>query len=226
METEAAQLSEARFSLTLLGRSLVPDDLAIGFAGNLSVRVGDVVAITPSAVPYDEITPGDICVVGLDGRAIGHNGRMLSSETPMHLAVYASTAAAAVVHTHSAEVVALSTVATELPAIHYAIVGLGGPVRVVPYVRFGSGAVAEGAAAALEGRSAAILQNHGAITYGASLEEAYHRARLLEWLARVYRLAQSHGTPRILSADELAEVAAESHRRRYGLADAPLLESS
>ena len=196
MEPDPAQLSHARSSLALLGRSLVPDDLAIGFAGNLSVRVGDVVAITPSAVPYDEIGPEDICVVGLDGVAIEHNGRMLSSETPMHLAVYAATPAQAVVHTHSPEVVALSTVATELPAIHYAIVGLGGPVRVVPYVRFGSGALAEGAAAALEGRSAAILQNHGAITYGASLEEAYHRARLLEWLARVYRLATSHGTPR------------------------------
>ncbi|MGC9960924.1 MAG: class II aldolase/adducin family protein [Acidimicrobiales bacterium] len=221
-----AQLSEAKSSLALLGRSLVPDDLAIGFAGNLSVRVGDLVAITPSAVPYDEITAGDICVVGLDGQAIEHNGRMLSSETPMHLAVYATTAAAAVVHTHSPEVVALSTVVTELPAIHYAIVGLGGPVRVVPYVRFGSAGLADGAAAALEGRSAAILQNHGAITYGASLEEAYHRARLLEWLARVYRLAQSHGTPRILSAEELAEVAAESRRRRYGLAGTPPAESA
>ncbi|MGO8876607.1 MAG: class II aldolase/adducin family protein [Acidimicrobiales bacterium] len=218
METEAARLNDAKSSLALLGRSLIPDGLAIGFAGNLSVRVGDLVAITPSAVPYDEITPNDICVVGLDGEAVEANGRMLSSETPMHLAVYAATTAGAVVHTHSPEVVALSTVASELPAIHYAIVGLGGPVRVVPYVRFGSDSLAQGAAAALEGRSAAILQNHGAITYGASLEAAYQRARLLEWLARVYRLAQSLGTPRILSAEELEEVAAESRRRRYGLA--------
>jgi len=134
----------------------------------------------------------------------------------MHLAIYASTTAGAVVHTHSPEVIALSTVADELPAVHYAIVGLGGPVRVVPYVRFGSDALANGAKLALEGRFAAILQNHGAVTYGRSLEQAYQRARLLEWLASVYRLARSVGEPRILDSAELAEVAAEARRRRYG----------
>jgi len=69
----------------------------------------------------------------------------------------------------------------------------------------------------MAGRSAAILQNHGAITWGRSLTEAYDRALLLEWLARTYRLALSYGPgPRILSEAELAEVTAESRRRRYG----------
>jgi L-fuculose-phosphate aldolase len=219
--TEDGRLAEARQSLAVLGRSLVPDDLAVGFAGNLSVRVEDLVAITPSAVPYDEIVPNDICVVSMDGRPLNpSNGRMLSSETPMHLAVYGATGAVAVVHTHSPEVVALSSVATELPAIHYAIAGLGGAVRVAPYLRFGSEGLASAAIEALEGRYAAILQNHGAITYGSSLDEAYRRAQLLEWLARVYRLARSLGNPRILSTDELAEVAAESRRRRNAISGA------
>jgi L-fuculose-phosphate aldolase len=100
--------------------------------------------------------------------------------------------------------------------VHYAIVGLGGPVRVAPYTRFGSAGLAEAAVAALDGRRAAILQNHGAICYGRTLPEAYDRAVLLEWLARVYRLACAHGTPRILSQAELDEVAAESQRRHYG----------
>ncbi|HXY42960.1 MAG TPA: class II aldolase/adducin family protein [Acidimicrobiales bacterium] len=216
---EGTRLAEAKLSLALLGRSLEADGLAIGFSGNLSVRVGEVVAITPSAVAYDEIRPDDICLVSMDGRPLEpSNGRVLSSETPMHLAVYAATAAGAIVHTHSPEVVALSTVATELPAIHYAIVGLGGPVRVAPYVRFGSEGLAKAATEALDGRYAAILQNHGAITYGGSLEEAYQRARLLEWMARVYRLARSLGSPRILGRDELAEVAAERRRRQEAIA--------
>src|SRR4029077_15256276 len=82
-----------------------------------------------------------------------------SSETPMHLAIYAATKAGAVVHTHSPEVIALSAAREELPAIHYAITGLGGPVRVAPYVRFGSAGLAEAAVGALGGRHAGIPRN-------------------------------------------------------------------
>ena len=119
-------------------------------------------------------------------------------------------------HTHSAEVIALSAANDELPAVHYAITALGGPVRVAGYTRFGSAGLADAAVAALAGRSAAILENHGAVCYGRTLTEAYDRALLLEWLARVYRLACSYGQPRILSQAELDEVSAESRRRRYG----------
>ncbi len=139
-----------------------------------------------------------------------------SARLPMHLAVYAATSAAAVVHTHSPEVIALSACRDELPAIHYSITSLGGAVRVAPYVRFGSDGLAAAASEALAGRRAAILRNHGAISYGRSLRQAYENASLLEWLAHVYRLAQSYGEPRILSEAELAEVAAEARRRGYG----------
>ena len=139
----------------------------------------------------------------------------------MHLAIYAATSAAAVVHTHSPEVIALSAARRELPAIHYAITALGGPVRVAPYARFGSAQLADAAVAALDGRSAVILRNHGAVTYGADLAQAYDRALLLEWLARTYRLGLAYGEPAVLSAAELDEVAAESRRRRYGTRRAP-----
>jgi L-fuculose-phosphate aldolase len=175
------------------------------------------VAITPSGVSYAEMQPEDICLVGMDGgEPEDGNPETPSSETPMHLAIYAATKAGAVVHTHSPEVVALSASRPELPAIHYAITGLGGPVRVAPYVRFGSAGLAEAATGALDGRSAVILRNHGAVTYGRDLAQAYERALLLEWLARTYRLALSYGEPAILSAAELDEVTAESRRRRYG----------
>jgi L-fuculose-phosphate aldolase len=134
----------------------------------------------------------------------------------MHLAIYAATGAAAVVHTHSPEVIALSAARPELPAIHYAITGLGGPVRVAPYARFGSAALAAAAVEALDGRSAVILRNHGAVTCGRDLAQAYDRALLLEWLARTYRLALCYGEPATLSAAELDEVTAEIRRRRYG----------
>jgi L-fuculose-phosphate aldolase len=210
-------LEAARAQLVSYSARLLDDGLAVGSAGNMSVRVGDTVAITPSGVSYAEMRPADVCLVALDGtEPAGLVLQTPSSETPMHLAIYAATKAGAVVHTHSPEVIALSAAREELPAIHYAITGLGGPVRVAPYVRFGSAGLAAAAVAALDGRSAVILRNHGAVTYGRDLAQAYDRALLLEWLARTYRLALSYGQPSILSAAELDEVTAESRRRRYG----------
>ena len=212
-------LQAARAQLVSYSARLLDDGLAVGSAGNMSVRVGDRVAITPSGISYAEMRPEDVCLVGMDGAEL-QSSETPSSETPMHLAIYAAAKAGAevgaVVHTHSPEVIALSAGRDELPAIHYAITGLGGPVRVAPYVRFGSSGLADAAVTALDGRSAVILRNHGAVTYGRDLAQAYDRALLLEWLARTYRLALSYGEPAILSAAELDEVTAESRRRRYG----------
>jgi L-fuculose-phosphate aldolase len=217
-------LGSAPTELVRYGHRLLADGLSIGSAGNLSVRVGDVVAITPSGVAYPLMRAADVCLVTLKGAQLGDREAQPetpSSETPMHLAIYAATGAAAVVHTHSPEVIALSAARRELPAIHYAITALGGPVRVAPYARFGSAQLADAAVAALDGRSAVILRNHGAVTYGDSLAQAYDRALLLEWLARTYRLGLAYGEPAVLSAAELDEVAAESRRRRYGTRTAP-----
>jgi L-fuculose-phosphate aldolase len=219
--TDSDELKAARAQLVTYSARLLDDGLAVGSAGNMSVRVGDVVAITPSGIGYADMRPADVCLVTpagtelTDGAGRG-NAETPSTETPMHLAIYAATGAQAVVHTHSPEVIALSASRDELPAIHYQITGLGGPVRVAPYVRFGSDGLAAAAVQALEGRQAVILRNHGAVTYGRDLAQAYDRALLLEWLARTYRLSLSYGEPSILSTEALAEVAAEAKRRRYG----------
>jgi L-fuculose-phosphate aldolase len=212
---DSDELQAVRTQLVSYSARLLADGLAVGSAGNISVRVGDIVAITPSGISYAEMRPADICLLAADGAELA-NSETPSSETPMHLAIYAATTAAAVVHTHSPEVIALSASRPELPAIHYAITGLGGPVRVTPYVRFGSAALAAAAVDALDGRTAVILRNHGAVTYGRDLAQAYDRALLLEWLARTYRMALSYGEPATLSAAELDEVTAETRRRRYG----------
>jgi L-fuculose-phosphate aldolase len=219
---DSDELRAARAQLVSYSARLLDDGLAVGRAGNISVRLGDTVAITPSGISYADMRPGDVCLVTLAGTQPGDGDggpgapETPSSETPMHLAVYAATSARAIVHTHSPEVIALSAARAELPAIHYAITGLGGPVRVAPYVRFGSAELAAAATKALAGRSAVILRNHGALTYGRDLAQAYDRALLLEWLARTYRLALSYGEPAVLSAEALEEVAAETRRRRYG----------
>ena len=180
----AGQVSVAdREDLVAFARRMAGDDLAPGTSGNLSVRRQDTIAITPSGVPYERMSPAEVCLVRMaDGTSLP--GLRPSTETPMHLAVYRATGAGAIVHTHSPFVVALSTVLDELPAVHYAMADLGGIVRVAPYTRFGTAQLAANAVAALAGRNAVILRNHGALACGPDLARAYDRALTLEWLAR------------------------------------------
>lgn len=182
------------------------DGLVVGTAGNLSVRAGDLVAITPSSVDYDELDPGLICVLGIGGESVEAE-RPPSSELPMHLSVYRASDAAAIVHTHAPYATALATVVDELPAIHYMIAELGGPIRVVPYATFGTDELARSVMSALDGRSAVLLGGHGTLTIGASLEQAYWRSVLLEWLATLYYRARLLGEPRLLPAGEIELVA-------------------
>lgn len=198
-----------------LTRRAAATGLSIGTSGNLSVRVDAGVLITPSGRDVDNLEPADICLVDVDGRQLAGELRP-SSEVPMHLAVYRSSDAKAVVHTHSPYATALSITLNELPAVHYTINGLGGPVRVAPYATFGTPELAANIATALTDRSAAILQNHGTIATGASLRQAFDRAELLEWLATLHWRALQVGGPKILTDDELSDVREQSARLRYG----------
>jgi L-fuculose-phosphate aldolase len=199
-------LAAARRAVAACGRRLLADGLVLGTAGNVSVRVGDLVAVSPSGMPYDQVEAADVAVVDLGGKRID-GPHVPSSETPMHLDIYATTGAAAVVHHHGLHSAALSTVLDELPPIHYYALRLGGPVRVARYATYGTPELARSVDAALEDRTAALMQNHGAVAYGATLDEAYDRAQLLEWLCAMHTVATGVGTPRVLSDDELADVA-------------------
>lgn len=206
-------LGPERRTVVQYAKRLRPDGLVVLTAGNISVRSGDLVAITPGSFDYDRLTPERICVVHLDG-AVAEGRLAPSSELPMHLAVYrAAPEARAVVHTHAPYASALSTVVDELPALHYLIAQLGGPVRVAPYATFGSEELAESVANALEERTAALLRNHGTIAFGETLEEAYSRTVLLEWLSALYLRSSVLGEPRLLAAEEIDLVAGKLIRQ-------------
>jgi L-fuculose-phosphate aldolase len=186
-------------------RKMRADGLVVGTSGNISVRSGDLIAVTPSGLDYDEMTPELVGVHRLDGTAV-EAALAPTTEMPMHLAVYDQTDARAVVHTHSTAATVVSTLVDELPPIHYLIALFGGPVRVAPYATYGTPELAANMAAALAGRTACILGSHGTIAYGGTLAEAYSRAVYLEWLCEVYLRATAAGRPRLLPPEEIGRV--------------------
>jgi L-fuculose-phosphate aldolase len=198
-------LRDEREALCAHARRMRAEGLAEGTSGNLSVRAEDLVAVTPTGVPYEQLDAASICLVGLDGRQVDGAGAP-STELPMHLAVYRSTGAAAVVHTHSAWATAVSMVADELPAAHYMLTFVGGAVRVAPYATPGTEELGKRMLAALGDRSAVLLGNHGAVTVGPSLERAWWYATIVEWVAAVWSRAKLLGEPRLLTGEELDRV--------------------
>ncbi|WP_151775626.1 class II aldolase/adducin family protein [Streptomyces abyssomicinicus] len=201
--------------LVATARRTHDEGLVVGTSGNVSVRVGDTVLVTPSGVPYDRLGPRDLVGVGLDGRRLLGTAEP-TSELPLHLAVYRATDARAVVHTHAVHATAVSTLVDELPPVHYMTAALGGPVRVAPYAGYGTPELAGAALAALEGRSACLLRNHGTVAYGEDLDQAYDRTAQLEWMCRLWLLASSvpGRSPTLLTTGQLAETA--DRLRHYG----------
>ena len=199
------QLPDERAALVDYCLRMQADDLTVGTSGNLSVRSGHLIAITPSGVNYDDLTPEAICVIDLDGNVVEADLDP-SSEVPMHTSVYRATDAGAVVHTHPMYCTALSVLMDEVPPVHYMLALLGGPVRVAPYARFGSPELAQGSVDAMVDRTGVLLRNHGATTYGETLAKAYTRSIYLEWVCRLYHQARRIGEPQLLTAEQLEEV--------------------
>jgi L-fuculose-phosphate aldolase len=201
-------LARERELIAEFGRRMTADRLVVGTSGNLSIRSGDLIAVTPTGHAYDTLTPELVCVHRLDGSAV--EGELApTSELPIHQLVYGHSDAAAVVHTHSTAATVVSTVVEELPTIHYILAVMGGPIRVAPYATFGSQQLAANVLAAIEGRSGVLLANHGAVTYGPTIQVAYDRALYLEWVAEVWLRAHALApafTPRILDQAQMAEV--------------------
>ncbi|POX44450.1 class II aldolase/adducin family protein [Streptomyces sp. Ru72] len=212
---DPGEVARAWDQLVATARRTVADGLVVGTSGNVSVRVGDTVLVTPTGVPYERLTPGDVVGVDLDGRQVLGTLRP-TSELPMHLAVYRTTDARAVVHTHAPDATAVSTLVQELPLVHYMAAALGGAVRVAPYATYGTPELAENMLRALTDRSACLLQNHGTVAHGASLDQAYDRTAQLEWMCRVWLTASSVPglTPHLLSREQVAEVG--ERLRGYG----------
>jgi len=215
MTDSSTALGQERAAVAEACRRLGAEGLLIGTAGNVSVRVEERVAITATGAVLAELTADQVTVVDLDGKIVAGTLEP-TSELDLHLGVYRRYGTGAVVHTHAPMATALSLVLDELPCVHYQLLALGGTVRVAPYATFGTPELAESVLAALEGRSAALMANHGALTHAPTLDKAVEHALLLEWACGVYQQAAALGEPRVLDEQQQLAVIEAAIARNYG----------
>ncbi len=180
-----------------------------GSSGNISVRFGNGLIITPSGLPYEDTEPEDLAFMPFDGEYGAWSGRYApSSEWRFHVDIMrARSDINAIVHCHSLYATVLSICGREIPAVHYMIAMAGGPtVRLAPYATYGTKELSVNALAALEGRNCCLLSNHGTISTGVDLYHTLVLAEELENLAKQYYLALQLGGARILPDEEIANV--------------------
>lgn len=191
-----------------------------GTAGNLSAREGDHFLITPSSLPYDAMEPADIVEMGFDGTYVG---RRPSSEWRFHRDILkARPDVNVVLHCHSVYATTLACHHRTIPAFHYMVGVAGGTtIRCADYATFGTQALSDAALAALEGRMACLLGQHGQIALGRTLEEALWMATEVETLSRLYVQALAIGEPPVLPDEEMERVIAQMKRMSYGLGPEP-----
>ena len=203
----------ARQSVAALYLELGRRGMCSASSGNVSVRHGPGMLITASGVAAEQTSAGNIAAMALDGRVA--DGPQPSSEWHLHAGIYRQfPAAKCVVHTHSDAATALACLHEGLPAFHYMLAGFGGDIRCAPYVTFGTQDLAAATVAAMAGRSACLLANHGMVVFGRDPDHALMQAVLLETLCRQYLLARSAGTVRLLTPAEMR--AAQARFKDYG----------
>lgn len=191
-----------------------------GTSGNISVRSGDNILITPTSLPYNETNPQDIVSMPLTGEYGSFNGkRKPSTEWRFHIDIYADREDInAIVHTHSIYATTLSMLRMEIPACHYMIATMGGPtIRCADYAIFGSVDLSKNAITALKDRTACLLGTHGMIACGKTLKEAMWRARELETLSHQYYLTLQTGKDAVILSDEEVYAVADKIKSGYGI---------
>jgi L-fuculose-phosphate aldolase len=199
-------LAKARREIVETVAWLMERRLYAGTAGNISRRTVGGFLITPTGIACDEIVAAEIVEVTPSGRT---RGRLLpSSEWRIHRDLYRHRPdVGAVVHTHSTFATALSCLRRAVPSFHYMVAKAGGAdLRCARYATYGTEALSKNALAALAGRRACLLANHGLIAVGNDLGAARLLAEEVEALCAQYVIAHSLGAPVLLPAREMNAV--------------------
>ena len=212
-------LDHSRSEVANYGRQMLGSGLATGAGGNISTRHEDTMLISPSGMSLADTTPEQYVAVEVStGKILDLNGLRPSSEVLMHLACYRKRPdIRAVVHIHPQYTIALSSSGHDLkPMFADSVIYLGQDIPHLDYVTVTTPALAAAVEERLIGANCMILRNHGAITLGENLKQAFWRACTVEEAARIQFFATLVGTPRFLTkheADELEALGSEQYRR-------------
>jgi L-fuculose-phosphate aldolase len=203
-----------RAELVRITKQLDALGLSHGTSGNLSVRYGEGFLITPSGFGAEGLTEDDIVFVHLSGQATGR--WQPSSEWLFHRDIYVQrTEFDAIIHTHSNAATALACMRRAIPPFHYMLALLGGnSLRCADYATFGTQALSDNALLAMKDRKACLLANHGVITAGKNLAEAYRNTLEVENLSELYLRTLAVGEPVLLTTEEFAD--AQKRFTTYG----------
>ncbi len=211
-------LQEGKKSIIRVCRDMVSLGLTVGTWGNVSIfsRENARAVITPSGMDYAELVPEDMVTVDLEGQ-VTEGTRRPSIETPLHLAIYrAREDVTAVVHTHSPFATSAAVARVPLPAVVEDMAQIaGGAVEVASYAPPGSRQLADNVAAALAGRNAVLLANHGVVGVGATVDEAFRVCQVVEKTAMIYAFARLFGQPVPLSERDIEEMH-RFYKTQYG----------
>ncbi len=199
-------------------RALNASGINQGTSGNVSARIAGGLLITPTSLPYEQMQPGDLVALDLQGQPLHDGQRRPSSEWRLHADILRQRPEAqAVVHCHSTSATALACHGRGIPAFHYMVAVAGGvDVRCAAYALFGTQAFSDLALAALADRQAALLAQHGQVTLASSLPQALRLAIEVETLARMYLQALQLGEPPVLDPAQMAAVQQQFTSLLYG----------
>lgn len=210
------KMEQERSLLTAYGRKLVEQNLTKGTGGNLSIfnRKEGLMAITPSGIDFFETRPEDIVLMDLDGNIV-EGDRTPSSEWEMHLKEYQERDDLdSVIHAHTVYSAVMACLRKPLPAAHYMIAVAGKDVRCAEYASYGTHELAVNAFEGMKDRKAVFLANHGILTGGATIQEAFNVLVQIEYCCEVYLKAKEVGDPVILPEDEILRM--EKKFKTYG----------
>ena len=202
-------LEKERIEVMEYGKRMITEGLTKGTGGNISVfnRAKGLMAITPSGIDYLKIKPEDIVILDVQTGKVVDGNQVPSSESDMHRIFYKyRDDIDAVVHTHSKFAAGLSCTGKKLPAIHYLLACAGVDVPCAEYATYGTIRLAKNAYEAMKGTKAVLLSNHGMLTGGATLGEAYNIAENVEFCCELYFIAKTVGVPNILPEEEMKNV--------------------
>jgi L-fuculose-phosphate aldolase len=179
---------EAVFAAVLAAaQGMLEAGLTAGTSGNVSARLADGrIVITPSAVPYRQMTVDDLAVLTVDGEQVG-GPLPPSTEKLLHLACFrAFPEVGSVLHSHPVHATIFACARQPVPpVVDEAVLFNGGEIPVADYAVSGSPEVGTNAVAVLGGVGSALLANHGLVTVAATPEEALRQAAVVEQCAHV-----------------------------------------